>query len=80
VDIFGAWRYFNIRQATHAAETALNGDTERRGTQVVRERSAKPLCVGSIPTRASKFEFSVYEKSFPQEKSVSELFHFRNKS
>src|SRR5580704_1473009 len=25
-----------------------------RGTQVVRERSAKPLCVGSIPTRASK--------------------------
>ena len=25
----------------------------RRGTQVVRERSAKPLCVGSIPTRAS---------------------------
>src|SRR3984957_1706593 len=28
--------------------------TLRRGTQVVRERSAKPLCVGSIPTRASK--------------------------
>ena len=27
--------------------------TPRRGTQVVRERSAKPLCVGSIPTRAS---------------------------
>jgi hypothetical protein len=26
-----------------------------RGTQVVRERSAKPLCVGSIPTRASIF-------------------------
>src|SRR5271166_5814495 len=24
-----------------------------RGTQVERERSAKPLCVGSIPTRAS---------------------------
>gem|GEM_PF-4698490 len=24
-----------------------------RGTQVVRERSAKPLYVGSIPTRAS---------------------------
>ena len=35
----------------------------RRGTQVVRERSAKPLCVGSIPTRASriphKFERSI---------------------
>src|SRR5208337_2157634 len=28
-------------------------ETSRRGTQVVRERSAKPLCVGSIPTRAS---------------------------
>ena len=26
----------------------------RRGTQVVRERSAKPLCAGSIPARASK--------------------------
>src|SRR5258708_33352792 len=36
----------------------LSGAAERlfqsgRGTQVVRERSAKPLCVGSIPTRAS---------------------------
>jgi hypothetical protein len=28
-----------------------------RGTQVVRERSAKPLCVGSIPTRASGLSF-----------------------
>ena len=28
-------------------------ELSRRGTQVVRERSAKPLCVGSIPTRAS---------------------------
>ncbi len=27
-----------------------------RGTQVVRERSAKPLCVGSIPTRASSLK------------------------
>ena len=26
----------------------------RRGSQVVRQRSAKPLFVGSIPTRASK--------------------------
>src|SRR6266436_10416741 len=32
-----------------------------RGTQVVRERSAKPLCVGSIPTRASK----VYASRLP---------------
>src|SRR3954468_24190139 len=30
-----------------------------RGTQVVRERSAKPLCVGSIPTRASNLSFSL---------------------
>ena len=34
-----------------------------RGTQVVRERSAKPLCVGSIPTRASKF-FSRIKSNF----------------
>ena len=27
----------------------------RRGTQVVRERSAKPLFAGSIPARASSF-------------------------
>ena len=31
------------------------GHCSRRGTQVVRERSAKPLYVGSIPTRASSF-------------------------
>ena len=43
VDIFLGERYF-IEQG--------------RGTQVVRERSAKPLCVGSIPTRASKFSLS----------------------
>ena len=30
----------------------------RRGTQVVRERSAKPLCAGSIPARASNFSSS----------------------
>src|SRR5437016_839783 len=29
-----------------------------RGTQVVRERSAKPLCVSSILTRASKLQRS----------------------
>ena len=42
----------------------------RRGTQVVRERSAKPLCVGSIPTRASKIypkkpnDFDVFRRAF----------------
>ncbi len=35
----------------HGTLTYVQG----RGTQVVRERSAKPLCVGSIPTRASSF-------------------------
>ena len=35
-----------------AGSINVNGPL-RRGTQVVRERSAKPLCVGSIPTRAS---------------------------
>jgi hypothetical protein len=34
----------------------LSAGPSRRGTQVVRERSAKPLCVGSIPTRASNFQ------------------------
>ena len=29
---------------------------EGRGTQVVRERSAKPLCAGSNPARASKIQ------------------------
>ena len=32
-----------------------------RGTQVVRERSAKPLCVGSIPTRASNISTTYRE-------------------
>ncbi len=32
-----------------------------RGTQVVRERSAKPLCVGSIPTRASIYSVATLQ-------------------
>jgi hypothetical protein len=43
-----------FRVASRAATRVQPG----RGTQVVRERSAKPLCVGSIPTRASKFFFA----------------------
>ena len=35
-----------------------------RGTQVVRERSAKPLCVGSIPTRASKALIAHYGRLY----------------
>ena len=31
----------------------ISTSLKRRGTQVVRERSAKPLCAGSIPARAS---------------------------
>jgi hypothetical protein len=44
------------RARRFTAETALKFSYTvvlRRGTQVVRERSAKPLYVGSIPTRAS---------------------------
>jgi threonine aldolase len=43
----------NVARCT--AEWDDSGPTHgpRRGTQVVRERSAKPLCAGSIPARAS---------------------------
>jgi hypothetical protein len=41
-----------FRRWTFSSRNA-NVMEQRRGTQVVRERSAKPLCVGSIPTRAS---------------------------
>jgi hypothetical protein len=41
----------------YALRANTNGHSRSgRGTQVVRERSAKPLCVGSIPTRASKVQ------------------------
>ena len=43
--------YGGMERSAYNSRAAL----PRRGTQVVRERSAKPLCVGSIPTRASKF-------------------------
>ena len=36
--------------------TRLYCETSGRGTQVVRERSAKPLYVSSILTRASKLQ------------------------
>ena len=42
----------------------------RRGTQVVRERSAKPLCVGSIPTRASN-PFNNLEPSRSRDQRVT---------
>ena len=44
---------------------------------MVRERSAKPLCVGSIPTRASKFQLSAFSsrlslrKTYPHVISVT---------
>ncbi len=41
------WGLFNLQSATD------NWQFFWRGTQVVRERSAKPLCAGSIPARAS---------------------------
>ena len=42
--------YGGMERITYIFKAAL----PRRGTQVVRERSAKPLCAGSIPARASK--------------------------
>ena len=41
----------------------------RRGTQVVRERSAKPLCAGSIPARASNSSGGPHLNSIFQERS-----------
>ena len=52
-------RSIRFPSAVHSTSSPLgvlhrSGNTwPGRGTQVVRERSAKPLCVGSIPTRAS---------------------------
>src|SRR6202008_3404976 len=43
-----------------------------RGTQVVRERSAKPLCVGSIPTRASNLSLQFAELA-PAPKAAQSL-------
>ena len=44
-----------------------DGNTQQlrywRGTQVVRERSAKPLYVGSIPTRASILFLQLHEST-----------------
>ena len=43
-----------------------------RGSQVVRPRSAKPLCVGSIPTRASNSYFSEVKGEMLEVKSARE--------
>ena len=52
---------FNLRYTLlNIRCSAPIGVDTRRGTQVVRERSAKPLCVGSIPTRASNLFPFVY--------------------
>ena len=47
----------------HAVWASASGRfNSGRGTQVVRERSAKPLCVGSIPTRTSSPKLT-YQRS-----------------
>jgi hypothetical protein len=52
-------RWLPLAAAGVKCSQVLSGPAQsRRGTQVVRERSAKPLCVGSIPTRASTFSVS----------------------
>ena len=45
----------------------------RRGTQVVRERSAKPLCVGSIPTRASSLLTPSFLKQTNRQNRISAM-------
>jgi energy-coupling factor transporter ATP-binding protein EcfA2 len=42
----------------------LKAALPRRGTQVVRERSAKPLCAGSIPARASNHFNNLASRTF----------------
>jgi hypothetical protein len=64
----------------------FSGTNPWRGSQVVRQGSAKALCVGSIPTSASKFIAFIYkglvtegsatdtksDTSFPTPKELSE--------
>src|SRR5882724_8374228 len=45
--------FAQLDEGCYNRETDAKTSAAGRGTQVVRERSAKPLCVGSIPTRAS---------------------------
>ena len=56
-----AWQYITShhRVCLHPGESGVGlvSLIQGRGTQAVRERSAKPLCVGSIPTRASTLQF-----------------------
>jgi hypothetical protein len=57
---------FSCGCSTHRRVVMLSGpitghSRSGRGTQVVRERSAKPLCVGSIPTRASNLTFKFHK-------------------
>ncbi len=49
----GVCRTFGLRKAQTALAFASSPVMERRGSQVVRQGSAKALCVGSIPTLAS---------------------------
>ena len=53
---------------------AVNGTfaaPEGRGSQVVRPRSAKPLCAGSIPARASSFSPPLQQGESPAREVVS---------
>ena len=40
-------------------------DLIRRGSQVVRQRSAKPLFAGSIPARASRDDSDTRQRTLP---------------
>jgi hypothetical protein len=54
VDVAGSTPVSRSRFVFVSILLSADGRWQGRGTQVVRERSAKPLRVGSIPTRASK--------------------------
>lgn len=56
-------KFYMIKRLTNGRLYNIFG-LERRHTQVVRDRSAKPLCIGSIPIDASFFR-AVWQKRRP---------------
>lgn len=56
-------KFYMIKRLTNGRLYNIFG-LERRHTQVVRDRSAKPLCIGSIPIDASFFR-AAWQKRRP---------------
>jgi hypothetical protein len=77
-DVAGSTPVSRSKQVLPAVHFSYNSQGQKmahpgRGTQVVRERSAKPLCVGSIPTRASKFFNTLETISNPKETALKRI-------